>query len=226
MALHLRTAGWKRFHPARLRGRRAAKAILAAGATAFVAGAGILAGTLAAPMLGIGGPTVTEMGPIPISAPMTGANGLSALTDLTSRAEVAMLDRPVNGVAFHMAIPAIDYSSTVYEGVSLPTLEKGPGHYPSTAWPGHPGNVGIAAHNVYWLAFSRLKAGDTVELQTRRGLFVYRITGSKIVEPDDQSELLPSVDGRLTLTTCWPLWAGAYATKRFIFSAVAIGGVA
>ena len=225
MALHLRTAGWKRFHLAAFGRRRVARTILAGGATAFVAGAGILAGSLAAPMLGIGGETVTEAAPIPISAPVTSSDGLSGLTDVTSRAEAALIDRPVDGVAFHMAIPAIAYSATVYEGVSLPTLEKGPGHYPTTAWPGHSGNVGIAAHNVYWLSFSRLKAGDTVELQTRRGLFVYKVTGSKIVEPDDQTALLPAVDGRLTLTTCWPLWAGAFATKRLIFSAVAVGGV-
>lgn len=225
MALHLRTAGWKRFHLAAFRGRTAARTFLAAGLTAFVAGSGILAGSFAAPMIGIGGPTVTELGPIPIRAPVTSSNGLSGLTGVTSRAEAAIIDRPVNGVAFHMAIPAIGYSSTVYEGIDLPTLEKGPGHYPTTAWPGNPGNVGIAAHNVYWLSFSRLKAGDTVELQTRRGLFVYQVTGSKIVEPNDNSELLPAVDGRLTLTTCWPLWAGAFATKRLIFSAVAVGGV-
>jgi LPXTG-site transpeptidase (sortase) family protein len=225
MALHLRAARWRRLHLAVPPRRRLAAATLAVGATAFVAGGAMLAGTFA-PMWGIGTDTVTITAPILMNAPPARSDMLSSLTGTTSQTEAAIIDRPVNGVAFNMSIPAIGYSATVYEGVDLRTLEKGPGHYPTTAWPGHAGNVGIAAHNVYWLGFSRIKPGDTVELQTRRGLFVYRITDSGVVhQPDDQTVLMPTTDSKLTLTTCYPLWAGAYATKRLVFSAVEIGAV-
>jgi sortase A len=77
--------------------------------------------------------------------------------------------------------------------------------------------VGVAAHNVYWENFPNLKPGDEIDLQTRYGNYRYRVTGSRIVNPSDKTVLIPSADGyHLTLTTCWPLWAGAFATQRFV----------
>ena len=56
-----------------------------------------------------------------------------------------------------------------------------------------------------------------------RGLFSYRITGSEVTDPNDRTILVPSTEHRLVLTTCWPLWAGAFATQRLIFFAVQMG---
>jgi sortase A len=132
---------------------------------------------------------------------------------------------PVDGVWFEMRVPAIGYSGVVRQGVGLNVLDGGPGHYPTTPWPGQAGNVGVAGHNTFWLSFSHLRSGDRVEIQTQHGLYVYQITGSKVVSPTDRSVLAATSDNRLTLTTCYPLWAGAYATQRLIFSAREIGGV-
>lgn len=229
MALHLRTAGWKRFHLAGLARRRLALGLLSAGALAFVGGGSIIAVSLA-PMWGFGSERVTIAAPAPADSPPdfdSSTGGLiTAIANNTSQSAANMIDRPVNGVAFQISIPALGYSATVYEGVDLKTLEKGPGHYPTTAWPGHPGNVGVAAHNVYWIGFSKLKAGDQVDITTRRGLFVYEITGSRVVDPSDPHILDSTNAHQLTLTTCWPLWAGAFATQRLVFSAKEIGGVA
>ncbi len=124
-----------------------------------------------------------------------------------------------------MSIPVLRYSAMVYQGVSADTLSHGPGHYPTTAWPGQPGNVGVAAHIVYWLNFERLRVGDRIEIRTASGFYVYQITGSRVTDPNDRTVLVQSSDHRLTLTTSYPLWAGAYATKRLIFTAEEIGGV-
>ena len=127
------------------------------------------------------------------------------------------LMQPVNGVDFAIAIPKLGYFAAVREGVSSGVLYSGPGHYPETPWPGQPGMVGVAAHNVYWENFPSLKAGDEIDLQTRYGNYRYRVTGSRIVDPSDLSVLIPNADGfHLTLTTCWPLWAGAFATQRYV----------
>jgi sortase A len=127
------------------------------------------------------------------------------------------LMQPVNGVDFAIAIPKLGYFAAVKEGVSSGVLYSGPGHYPTTPWPGQPGMVGVAAHNVYWENFPNLKPGDEIDLQTRYGNYRYRVTGSRIVNPSDKTVLIPSADGyHLTLTTCWPLWAGAFATQRFV----------
>jgi sortase A len=127
------------------------------------------------------------------------------------------LMQPVNGVDFAISIPKLRYFAAVKEGVSSGVLYSGPGHYPATPWPGQPGMVGVAAHNVYWENFPDLTAGDEVDVQTRYGTYRYHVTGSRIVDPSDRTVLVPNADGfHLTLTTCWPLWAGAFATRRFV----------
>ena len=125
--------------------------------------------------------------------------------------------QPVNGVDFAISIPKLKYFAAVKEGISYGVLWDGPGHYPQTPWPGEPGMVGVAAHNEYWVNFPQLKPGDEVDLQTRYGTYRYRITGSRIVNPSDTSVLIPDAQGyHLTLTTCWPTWAGVFATRRYV----------
>ena len=115
---------------------------------------------------------------------------------------------------FAIRVPKIGYYAAVRQGVSLNILATGPGHYPTTAMPGQPGLVAIAAHNTFWIPFGQLGAGDSVILETRAGRFTYRITGTRIVNPDDTGVLVQTPDPRLVLTTCWPLWAGNLAAQR------------
>jgi sortase A len=130
------------------------------------------------------------------------------------------LKRPVDGVDFAIRIPKLDYFAAIKEGTGSGVLYSGPGHYSSTMWPGDPGTVGVAAHNVYWINFPQLTKGDEVDIETRYGLYRYRVTSTSIVNPDNRSVLIPNANGyHLTLTTCWPLWAGAFATQRFIIQA-------
>lgn len=126
---------------------------------------------------------------------------------------------PVDGVDFAIRVPKLGYFAAVAEGVDSRTLAGGPGRYPETAWPGQGGDVGVAAHNVYWIQFNDLQPGDEVKLETRWGTYTYRINGKRIVWPDDRTILVPSTTPKLTLTTCWPLWAGEFASQRLVFFA-------
>jgi len=126
---------------------------------------------------------------------------------------------PVDGVDFAIRVPKLSYFAAVAEGVDSNVLAGGPGHYPETAWPGQGGDVGVAAHNVYWIQFNDLQPGDEVWLETRWGTYTYRISGKRIVWPDDRTILVPSATPKLTLTTCWPLWAGQFASQRLVFFA-------
>ena len=127
------------------------------------------------------------------------------------------LKRPVDGIDFAIRIPKLEYFAAIREGVDSGVLYSGPGHYPTTRWPGDPGTVGVAAHNVYWINFPQLARGDEIDLETRYGLYRYRVTRTEIVDPDNRTVLVPDANGfHLTLTTCWPLWAGAFATQRYI----------
>jgi len=141
---------------------------------------------------------------------------IRALPPVAARVDPT-LKRPVNGVDFAIRIPKLGYYAAVKEGVSSGVLYSGPGHYPTTVWPGDPGMVGVAAHNVYWINFPQLTKGDEIYIETRYGIYRYRVTGSEIVNPNDRSVLVPDAGGfHLTLTTCWPLWAGAFATQRYV----------
>lgn len=127
------------------------------------------------------------------------------------------LKRPVDGVDFAIRIPKLDYYAAIREGVDSGVLYASPGHYPQTRWPGDPGTVGVAAHNVYWINFPQLVKGDEIDLETRYGIFRYRVVDTEIVNPDNRTALVTDSNGyHLTLTTCWPLWAGAFATQRYI----------
>ena len=127
------------------------------------------------------------------------------------------LHHPVDGVDFAIRVPRLGYYAAVKEGISSSVLYASPGHYPETMWPGDQGTVGVAAHNVYWINFPQLTRGDELDLETRYGTYRYHVTGSAIVNPNNRSVLVPDSQGyHLTLTTCWPLWAGAFATQRYV----------
>jgi len=191
------------------------------GAVTFAAGIAILALNLSPLWAGSQAATRQDTSlvisnPAPVGA-SGGSDSGAADGILGSGVSAPPPDGPSDGIAFKMTVPALGYSATVREGVTAGDLEQGPGHYPTTAWPGRAGTVCIAAHNVYWLAFANLHVGDTLTIQTRHVAVEYEITAIKITSPNDRTVLVPTSEHRLALTTCYPLWAGAWATQRFIF---------
>ena len=88
--------------------------------------------------------------------------------------------------------------------------------------PGQLGNSAIAGHRTtYGQPFYRLDEvapGDEIVLTTVQGRFVYRATGSEVVDAD-RSDVVATTDptiAQLTLTTCHPRYS---ATRRLIVSA-------
>ena len=57
-------------------------------------------------------------------------------------------------------------------------------------------------------------------VRTRDGEFVYRVTGSRVVRPDQSEVLANTEDDRLTLTTCHPRYS---ARQRLIVIAALVG---
>lgn len=231
MALHLRAAGRAGTRLVAGEGRRLwAGILLAAGSIAFVAGFTLLLSSLApmfaprADSANVVAPAITP--PAATSDPFTVVEPTPSIPGPAPQTVAPPPATPVDGYSFELRIPVLGYSGMVHQGVSLSVLARGPGHYSSTPWPGQHGNVGVAGHNTPWLSFSRLKAGDRVEIRTQHGLYVYEITGSRVVNPDDRTVLAQTPDDRLTMTSCYPLWAGALATHRLVFTARRIGGVA
>ena len=130
------------------------------------------------------------------------------------------VQHPVDGIDFAIRVPKLNYFAAVREGIDTGVLYSGPGHYPSTVWPGSAGMVGVAAHNVYWINFPLLKSHDEIDIETRYGTYRYTVTGSRVVNPDDRTVVVAHAPGyNQVLTTCWPLWAGAFATQRYVIFA-------
>lgn len=139
--------------------------------------------------------------------------------DPGSAATTTTVPRPVptgEAVAI-IRINKIGLEKAVIEGVGVPDLKKGPGHYPTTPLPGQPGNAAIAGHRTtYGAPFYRLDelaAGDRIDVTTRQGEFTYRVRETVIVKPSQREVLNPSDDNLLTLTTCHPRFS---ASQRLI----------
>jgi len=105
----------------------------------------------------------------------------------------------------------------VVQGTDRATLQKGPGHYPETPFPGEGGTIGIAGHRTTYLApFRRIDSmhrGDKVILEMPYGTFVYLVQATTTVKPDEVSIVGDVGYERLVLSACHPLYSAA---ERFI----------
>ena len=105
-------------------------------------------------------------------------------------------------------IPKIGVSKAMYEGITLTTLDHGPGHWPGTAMPGQIGNVVIAGHRVShdkpFRNIDKLAAGDEVILTTARRPLRYKVTGTEVVYPDALWIVDQTPDYTATLFACHP----------------------
>ena len=105
-------------------------------------------------------------------------------------------------------IPRIRLIHPIYEGIDLPTLHWGPGHWPGSVLPGQYGNTVFAGHRVtHTRPFSdidRLVPGDQIIFTTAAGRFVYEVTGHQIVTPDQVHIVDPTLTPTVTLTACHP----------------------
>ena len=110
-------------------------------------------------------------------------------------------------------ISKIGISFVVVQGTDGSSLQKGPGHYLDTSFPGLPGTVAIAGHRTTYLAPFRhindLHRGDVIELEMPYARFTYSVEKTRIVAPSEYSVIKPVGYPRLVLTACHPLYSAA-----------------
>ena len=118
-------------------------------------------------------------------------------------------------------IPKLDVAFVFVAGTGSKSLEKGPGHYGSTALPGQGGTVGLAGHRTTYLApfrkLDRLRRGDRIGLAMPYGRYSYTVEKSLVVSPSRLAVLRQTGQERLVLTTCTPLFSAA---KRLVVVAL------
>ncbi len=123
---------------------------------------------------------------------------------------------PPGGALGRLYIPKLRMHWVVVEGVSLPDLAFGPGHYPGTALPGEIGNFAAAGHRIpaiFW-NLQEVQRGDQLVVETRDYWYEYQVTVNEIVTPHSIEVVAPDPDhegvtptkAMMTLTTCNPKW--------------------
>ncbi len=155
-----------------------------------------------------------------------------ALAALRTPQRIAYLARrernhAVTGAAIgRIRIPKIGVNFLVVQGTDEGTLERGPGHYPSTALPGLGQTMAIAGHRTTYLAPFRhldgLRPGDRIMVGMPYGRFTYVVESTRIVTPDAWWVTDNVGYDRLVLSACNPLYS---ASQRIVVFARLAGVV-
>jgi sortase A len=110
-------------------------------------------------------------------------------------------------------IGEIDLDMVVVQGTDTASLQKGPGHYPETAFPGQGRTVAIAGHRTTYLApfrhIDQIDDGDRITLEMPYGTFTYEVSKHRIVEPEQVGIVRDVGHERLVLTACHPVYSAA-----------------
>lgn len=121
--------------------------------------------------------------------------------------------------AGRLRIPALDVEAVFVEGTDEEELKSGPGHYPTTHWPGQGKVIAIAGHRTTYGAWFRhiddLDRGDRIILTMPYGRYVFRVAGTRIVDDADWS-ILRGAGEFLVLSACHPLYS---ASQRLVVTA-------
>ncbi len=136
------------------------------------------------------------------------------------RSRIAYLARELErrsaegGAVGRIRIPSIGASFVVVKGTGTSDLQKGPGIYPQTSFPGVPGTTAIAGHRTTYLAPFRhidaLRKGNRIVLEMPYAHFVYTVVGQRVVQPTDVAAAVDRVGySRLVLSACTPLYSAA-----------------
>lgn len=116
-----------------------------------------------------------------------------------------------------LQMPKLGASYTVVQGTNTATLEKGPGHYPQTAFPGVGQTVAIAGHRTTYLApfrnINRLDRGDLITLTMRYAKFTYVVQYPQVVQPNAWWITKNLGYDRLVLSACNPIYS---ASQRIV----------
>lgn len=189
------------------RPRRRRRLLLAAGALLAVA-----ATTLGAFLL-VSDDEATASKPVPSSTTTTTTTTLPPLPVPEAAPANPYEDVPIVRIGT-IEIPKIGLVHDIFAGIWLTTIDHGPGHWPGSAEPGGYGNSIFAGHRVTnshpFRNIDQLVVGDEIVVTTDAGRFVYRMTGTEVVDPSGMHITTQRPGHQLTLFACHPPGSAAY----------------
>ena len=120
-----------------------------------------------------------------------------------------------------LEIPKIGLSTRLYQGVTMHNIDRGPSLWTGSALPGQPGNAVVAGHRVShgrpFRHIDDLAPGDEVTFTVRGTQSTYRVTGDKVVDPQDTWIADQTPEPTATLYACHP--PGSVA-RRYVVNLV------
>lgn len=127
---------------------------------------------------------------------------------------------PAGSVLGRIDIPRLQVSAIIRAGADARTLRLAVGHIAGTAYPGEPGNVGLAGHrDTFFRKLRDIHPDDVIRVVTPDGTFNYRVARTRVVSPTDVWVLDAGSRPALTLVTCYPFTYVGSAPQRFIVRA-------
>lgn len=122
-------------------------------------------------------------------------------------------------------IPSLKEELPIIQGTGDKELKKGVGHFAQSVLPGEKDNCVLSGHReTTFDQIGKLRAGDLLIVHTSAGTFTYEVKGSRIVDKDDKTVIVPTDHAVLTLTTCYPFNFIGSAPDRYIVSADLVVG--
>jgi sortase A len=163
--------------------------------------------------------------PTPLAEPIVPADAIPALepgsTDNEMHVVPVPLKPPVAAAlpARRLVIPTIAVDTKViqlgtkldkYGKIAWETAPFAAGQHKGMAGPGQNGNMIISGHisspneGAVFNSLPKLKVGEGVIVATDERQYLYRVTETKVVTPDQVDVLDQTPDPTLTLITCYP----------------------
>lgn len=119
-----------------------------------------------------------------------------------------------------LRIPALDQSFPIIHGTSDEHLKEGVGHYAQSVMPGVEDNCVLSGHrDTVFSDLGDLVAGDLLIIEMADRLLTYQINGTRIVDKEDRTVIVPTDHAVLTLTTCYPFVYIGSAPQRYVVTA-------
>jgi sortase A len=120
-------------------------------------------------------------------------------------------------------IASLKMKVNLFEGTESKALSKGAGHYVKSVMPGESDNSVIAGHrDTVFAPLGKIKIGAPIVITTRYGTFTYLVTGTRIVDKNDRTVIVPTESATVTLSTCYPFRFIGDAPQRFVVSALMV----
>ena len=129
--------------------------------------------------------------------------------------------RPAAGSMIgRIEIPRLGVSAIIRAGSDARTLQLAVGHITGTAFPGEPGNIGLAGHrDTFFRRLRDIRVDDEIRIVTPEKTYAFRVERTSVVTPRDMWVLNETPSPALTLVTCYPFTYVGAAPNRFIVRA-------